>query len=90
LNVRSCEPRHPTTGDRQTQIEKARTTFAQGFFAETIDNWMRSACVMDAEGGRRKGVLTGQEMATWQATYERPLSVAVSTGRYNTPSFPKE
>ncbi len=36
---------------------------------------MQDACVMDAAGGRRKGVLTGQDMAGWQATYEDPLSV---------------
>lgn len=64
-----------TTGDRQAQIEIARAAFAQGFVAETIDKWMRDACLMDAEGGRRKGVLTGQDMAQWQASYERPLSV---------------
>ena len=30
---------------------------------------------MDAAGGRRKGVLTGQDLASWEATYEDPLSV---------------
>jgi gamma-glutamyltranspeptidase/glutathione hydrolase len=30
---------------------------------------------MDAAGGRRKGVLTGEDMAGWEATYENPLSV---------------
>ncbi|MBU2357739.1 MAG: gamma-glutamyltransferase family protein [Alphaproteobacteria bacterium] len=57
------------------QIEAARRAFSKGFVAETIDDWMRDACVMDAAGGRRKGVLSGADMAGWEATYEEPLSV---------------
>jgi len=60
---------------REAQIEAARRAFYEGFVAEAIDDWIRQACVMDAEGGRRKGVLTGQDMAGWQASYETPLSV---------------
>ena len=62
------------TSGREAQIDAARRVFSQGFIAETIDNWMREACVMDAAGGRRKGVLTGQDMADWQASYDTPLS----------------
>jgi gamma-glutamyltranspeptidase/glutathione hydrolase len=58
---------------REAQIEAARRAFYQGFVAEKIDAWMREACVMDAAGGRRKGVLTGQDMAGWQASYEPPV-----------------
>ncbi|MFC3613402.1 gamma-glutamyltransferase family protein [Lutimaribacter marinistellae] len=61
--------------DRAAQIDAARRIFREGFIAETIDTWMRDACVMDAAGGRRKGVLTGQDMASWEASYEDPLSV---------------
>ena len=57
------------------QIEAARRAFYEGFIAEGIDDYLREACVMDAEGARRKGVLTGQDMADWQASYEAPLSV---------------
>ncbi|PUB19144.1 gamma-glutamyltransferase family protein [Yoonia sediminilitoris] len=60
---------------REAQIEAARRAFYEGFVAEAIDDWIKEACVMDAAGGRRKGVLTGQDMAGWQATYEDPLSV---------------
>ncbi len=59
---------------RTAQIDAARRIFSQGFIAEAIDGYLRDACVMDAAGGRRKGVLTGQDMATWQASYEAPLS----------------
>lgn len=60
---------------REAQIEAARRAFYQGFVAETIDSYLRNACVMDATGEKRKGVLTGQDMAGWQASYDTPLSV---------------
>lgn len=60
---------------RVAQIEAARRIFSQGFIAQAIDDWMRDACVMDATGTRRKGVLSGQDMANWQASYEPCLSV---------------
>ncbi|WP_102223547.1 gamma-glutamyltransferase family protein [Acidimangrovimonas sediminis] len=60
---------------REAQIEAARAAFYKGFVAEAIDGWMREACVMDAAGERRRGVLTGADMAGWQASYEPPVSV---------------
>jgi len=60
---------------REAQIDAARDAFYRGFVAETIDTYLRDACVMDAAGGRRKGVLTGQDMAGWQASYDAPLAV---------------
>lgn len=59
---------------REAQIEAARDTFYRGFIAEAIDQWMAEAEVMDAAGARRKGVLNGDDMASWQATYEPPAS----------------
>ncbi|MEM7724684.1 MAG: gamma-glutamyltransferase, partial [Pseudomonadota bacterium] len=61
--------------DRAAQIETATSVFYRGFIAEAVDRFMRDACVMDATGVRRKGVMTGQDMADWRATYEPPLSV---------------
>lgn len=63
-----------TRTDRIAQIEAARAAFYSGFIAEAIDQYLSEACVMDAAGGRRKGVLTGQDMANWRASYEEPLS----------------
>lgn len=60
---------------REVQIMAGRRAFYEGFVAEAIDDYLRDACVMDASGERRKGVLTGQDMANWQASYEDPLSV---------------
>jgi gamma-glutamyltranspeptidase/glutathione hydrolase len=59
---------------REAQIDAARNAFYKGFIAEAINGWMREACVMDAAGARRKGVLTGEDMANWQASYDTPLS----------------
>ncbi|SNR37150.1 gamma-glutamyltransferase family protein [Puniceibacterium sediminis] len=61
--------------NRTAQIDAARRAVYQGFIAERIDIWLRDACVMDATGNRRKGVLNANDMAGWQARYEPPLSV---------------
>lgn len=60
---------------REAQIDAARRAFYSGFVAEAIDTYLLTACVMDAAGARRKGVLTGADMAGWQASYEAPLQV---------------
>jgi len=60
---------------REAQIDVARDAVYRGFIAEAIDRYLRDAEVMDAAGGRRKGVLTGDDMAGWQATYEDPVAI---------------
>ena len=55
-------------GDRVAQIEKARKVWSQGFVAEAIDTFCRTQDVMDASGEPHGGVLTGDDMANWQAT----------------------
>ena len=67
-------------GDRVAQIEKARKIWSQGFVAEAIDKFCRTQDVMDTSGSPHKGVLTGQDMATWQARVEAPLTY--DYGRY--------
>jgi gamma-glutamyltranspeptidase/glutathione hydrolase len=61
-------------GDRETQIEAARTAWYGGFVAEAIDRFCRSEAVMDNSGRRHRGLLTGEDMARWQATIEAPLT----------------
>ena len=48
--------------------------------AEAIDKFCRSQEVMDVSGQPNKGVLTGDDMAKWQATVEAPLTY--DYGRY--------
>jgi gamma-glutamyltranspeptidase/glutathione hydrolase len=67
-------------GDRVAQIEKARQTWSGGFVAEAIDRFCRIEEIMDTSGKRHRGVLTGDDMARWQATVESPLTY--DYGRY--------
>ena len=67
-------------GDRVKQIEKARLTWAEGFVAEAIDHFCRTQAVMDTSGEPHGGVLTGDDMAGWEAHIEAPLSY--DYGRY--------
>ncbi len=67
-------------GDRERQIERARQVWSQGFIAEAIDRYCRTQEVMDVSGQRHRGVLTGADMAGWQATVEAPISYEY--GRY--------
>jgi gamma-glutamyltranspeptidase/glutathione hydrolase len=67
-------------GSREQEIERARKVWSQGFVAEAIDRFCRSQEIMDTSGQRNRGVLTGQDMARWQATIEQPLTYQY--GRY--------
>ncbi len=67
-------------GDRVAQIERARKVWSQGFVAEAIDKFCRTQDVMDVTGEPHRGVLSGADMAKWQATVEAPLTY--DYGRY--------
>ena len=67
-------------GDRVRQIEAARKTWYKGFVAEAIDTFCRTQAVMDVSGRPHKGLLTGDDMARWQASVEAPLTY--DYGRY--------
>ena len=60
-------------GDRGRQIDAARDAWYRGFVAEAVDAFCRTE-VMDSSGRRNSGVLTGDDMAAWQASYEDPLA----------------
>ncbi len=59
---------------RDAQIEAARRAFYEGFVAEAIDKHMARDELMDGTGQRRKGVMTGEDLAGWRATVEAPLA----------------
>ena len=67
-------------GRRDTQIEKARLVWSQGFVADAIDRFCREQEVMDSSGAPHRGVLTGNDMAKWQASIEAPS--CYDYGRY--------
>jgi gamma-glutamyltranspeptidase/glutathione hydrolase len=62
--------------ERTARIEAARDCFYRGFVAEAVGRYLSDACVMDATGERRKGVLAAQDMALWRARYETPSAAA--------------
>jgi gamma-glutamyltranspeptidase / glutathione hydrolase len=60
--------------DRVAQIERARKVWSQGFVADAIDKFCRTQKVMDVSGERHGGLLTGADLAIWQAHIEPPLT----------------
>jgi gamma-glutamyltranspeptidase / glutathione hydrolase len=67
-------------GNREVEIGRARKVWSQGFVAEAVDTFFRTQEVMDTSGQRHRGVLTGDDMAKWQANVEAPISY--DYGRY--------
>lgn len=67
-------------GTREAEIEHARKVWSEGFIAEAVDRFCRTQDVMDVSGRRHRGLLTGDDMAGWEATFEQP--VGYDYGRY--------
>jgi gamma-glutamyltranspeptidase / glutathione hydrolase len=61
-------------GDREAQIEAARRAWYRGFVAEAIDRFCRGNEILDVTGRRHRGLLTGDDLARWEATVEAPLA----------------
>src|SRR5215472_6939271 len=61
-------------GDRKRQLERARDVWYRGFVAEAIDDFCRREAVLDATGRRHGGLLSGADMARWEAPVEAPVS----------------
>ena len=61
-------------GDRVAQIDAIRQAWHQGFVADEIDKFCRLTEVLDVSGERHKAVLTGDDMARWQASYDKPAT----------------
>ena len=53
----------------------ARRAWYEGFVAERIDAFYGSAELMDVFGERHGGLLAGEDMARWEATRERPVTL---------------
>ncbi len=61
--------------DRDVQIEAARHAFYQGFVAEAIAGYLETAEVMDVTGRPHRGLLSGQDLASWHASAEQPVTL---------------
>ncbi|MFN3460606.1 MAG: gamma-glutamyltransferase family protein [Oceanibaculum sp.] len=62
-------------GDRVKQIEAARAVWYKGFVAEAIEKFCASTVAIDDSGRRNKGILTAEDMASWQANKEKPTTI---------------
>lgn len=62
-------------GTRENQIQAAYDAWYKGFVAEAMDRFSRETEAMDSSGKRHRGLLTKDDMARWQPTYETPASV---------------
>ncbi|MSO77866.1 MAG: gamma-glutamyltransferase family protein [Alphaproteobacteria bacterium] len=60
--------------DRVRQVEAARRAFLEGFVAEAIDRFCRTEAVMDTSGERHRGLITGDDMGRWRASYDEPIT----------------
>jgi gamma-glutamyltranspeptidase/glutathione hydrolase len=61
-------------GSREVEIERARALWYRGFVAEAIDAFVREE-VMDSSGRRHAGFLGADDLATYEARWEEPLSL---------------
>ena len=61
--------------DRDAQIEAARRAFYCGFVAEAMVRFAEGTDVMDVSGRPHRGLLSGDDLASWQASLETPLSL---------------
>ncbi len=59
---------------REKRIDAMRKAWREGFVAEEIARFCSTTEAMDTSGERHRGVLTGDDMAGWEASYEAPLT----------------
>jgi gamma-glutamyltranspeptidase / glutathione hydrolase len=65
-----------TVSDRAEQCERARLAFYRGFVADAVDSMFRNTEVLDTSGMRNRGLLTADDMARWEPSYEQSVSLA--------------
>ncbi|MCW2801211.1 MAG: gamma-glutamyltransferase [Aeromicrobium sp.] len=63
-----------TGATREARIEGARAAFYEGFVADEIERFNRTAW-LDSSGDRHSGHLTAADLAGWRASTAAPLSV---------------
>jgi gamma-glutamyltranspeptidase/glutathione hydrolase len=72
---RIVEEAEAKTSDRDEQIQAARDAFYRGFVADAIDGWATATQVMDTSGRRNRGLLTGDDLADYEAKLEEPVTL---------------
>ena len=61
-------------GDRERGIEAARACWHDGFVADAIASFSAEHELLDSSGERHAGLLTGDDLASWESSYEPPLT----------------
>jgi gamma-glutamyltranspeptidase/glutathione hydrolase len=61
--------------DRDAQIDAARRAFYEGFVAEAVDRFVATAEPIDATGRHNRGLLTGDDMASWRPGIEAAVGL---------------
>jgi gamma-glutamyltranspeptidase/glutathione hydrolase len=59
--------------NREAQIEAARRAWYEGFVAEAVAAFCAGRPWRDSSGQEHRGLLTGQDLASWRATVEDPV-----------------
>ena len=78
--LREAESAGPGHGSgREAQLDAARLAWSSGFVAEAVESFCRNE-FRDDSGRANAGVLTGADLAGWQASYEEPLLTPLSGG----------
>ena len=60
---------------REAEIDSARALWRDGFIATAVDAFCKSTEAMDTSGARHRGLLSGDDMAAWSASYEAPATL---------------
>ncbi|MDB9772647.1 gamma-glutamyltransferase family protein [Alphaproteobacteria bacterium] len=72
--IRIINEAEAKSNDKKEQIQSAREIWSKGFIADAIDDYCKNVEVMDTTETRHKGLLTGDDLADWSATIEKPCS----------------
>lgn len=60
---------------REGRIDAARAAWREGFVAQAIDTFCRTSKSIDTSGRKHGGLLTGDDLARWSASYETPTTL---------------
>jgi gamma-glutamyltranspeptidase/glutathione hydrolase len=59
---------------RESQVQHARDAFYRGWVAEEIAGWVARTEVLDTSGRRHRGLLAAEDMGSFSARLEEPVS----------------
>jgi gamma-glutamyltranspeptidase / glutathione hydrolase len=62
-------------GSREAEIDAALDAWYRGFVAASIEAFVSSTEAMDSSGRPHRGLLTADDLASWEPTLERPVEL---------------